>query len=68
MIKGVVKWFDSAKGYGFITTAGTQEDVFLHYSDISVDGYKTVEQNQEVEFEMFTNERNKLQARNVVAI
>jgi len=49
--RGKVKWFNNQKGFGFITTdAGT--DVFVHYSAIAQEGYKTLEEGQEVEFEV----------------
>jgi CspA family cold shock protein len=51
MANGKVKWFNDAKGYGFITTDdGT--DAFVHYADIEGDGFKTLSEGQEVEFEM----------------
>jgi CspA family cold shock protein len=50
-INGKVKWFNNAKGYGFIEKPGEQ-DIFVHYSAIQGDGYKTLEQGQEVEFEI----------------
>lgn len=51
MAKGKVKWFSNQKGYGFITTeSGT--DVFVHHSAIQGEGYKTLEEGQEVEFEI----------------
>jgi CspA family cold shock protein len=48
---GKVKWFNNAKGYGFIEQPGEQ-DIFVHYSSIGGDGYKTLIQGQEVEFEV----------------
>lgn len=60
---GLVKWFNNAKGYGFIEQAGEQ-DIFVHYSAISGDGYKTLIQGQEVEFEV-TNGPKGPQAENV---
>ncbi len=48
---GLVKWFNNAKGYGFIEKPGEQ-DIFVHYSSISGDGYKTLIQGQEVEYEL----------------
>ena len=51
MAKGKVKWFDSRKGYGFITT-DSGSDVFVHSSEIQGDGYKTLDEGQEVEFEV----------------
>jgi cold shock protein len=49
--QGTVKWFNNEKGYGFIAVDGGQ-DVFVHYSAIQVDGYKTLEEGQRVEFEV----------------
>ena len=48
---GTVKWFNVAKGYGFISQEGG-EDVFVHYSAINIEGYKTLAEGQEVEFEL----------------
>jgi len=48
---GTVKWFDSKKGYGFITTE-EGADVFVHYSSIEGDGYKSLDEGQKVEFEI----------------
>ena len=51
MARGKVKWFSNKKGYGFITTeSGT--DVFVHHSSIQGDGFKTLDEGQEVEFEI----------------
>jgi len=51
MAKGTVKWFSNHKGYGFITTE-TGSDVFVHFSAIKDDGYKSLEEGQAVEFEI----------------
>ena len=51
MVKGKVKWFNGKKGYGFIA-AESGEDVFVHFSEIQLDGYKTLEEGQNVEFEI----------------
>jgi CspA family cold shock protein len=51
MPKGTVKWFNAAKGYGFIAPAEGGEDVFAHFSAIDMDGYKTLKRGQEVEFD-----------------
>ena len=64
MNKGTVKWFNSEKGYGFITDSETKEDYFVHFSNIVGDGYKVLEENQEVTFEV-TEENDKKQAVNV---
>ena len=51
MALGTVKWFNDAKGYGFISRAGDGKDVFVHYSSISGDGFRTLTQGQTVEYE-----------------
>jgi len=48
---GIVKWFNSEKGFGFISVEG-EDDVFVHFSAINSDGYKTLEEGQEVQFEV----------------
>ena len=63
---GTVKWFDSAKGYGFIER-DDGDDVFVHFSAIQDDGYKSLEEEQEVEFEIVEADRGP-QAENVVAL
>ncbi len=52
MAQGVVKWFNSEKGFGFIAPDDGSADVFVHYSEISGSGYKSLEENQRVEFEV----------------
>ncbi|GAA5188157.1 cold shock domain-containing protein CspD [Ferrimonas gelatinilytica] len=52
MAQGTVKWFNNAKGFGFICPEGGGEDVFAHYSTIDMDGYRTLKAGQEVQFEM----------------
>ena len=51
MLTGVVKWFNDAKGYGFIATE-EGKDIFVHYSEITMDGRKTLREGQQVEFEI----------------
>ena len=51
MAKGTVKWFSNQKGYGFISTE-SGKDVFVHHTGIQGDGYKSLEEGQEVEFEV----------------
>jgi cold shock protein len=51
-LKGKVKWFDSKKGYGFITRQDGQGDVFVHWSEIKTEGFKTLVQGEEVEFSL----------------
>jgi cold shock protein len=50
-LQGVVKWFNAEKGFGFIAVEGSA-DVFVHYSAIQSDGYRTLEENQQVDFEI----------------
>lgn len=64
--KGKVKWFNNSKGYGFIERA-SGDDIFLHYSSIKIDGYRTVKEGQEVEF-VVTNGEKGLQADEVVPL
>ncbi len=52
MAQGVVKWFNAEKGFGFISVDGGSSDVFVHYSAIQSDGYRTLEENQRVEFDV----------------
>jgi len=49
---GVVKWFNNAKGYGFVTPDQGENDVFVHFSSITMEGYKTLKEGQKVEFEI----------------
>jgi CspA family cold shock protein len=66
MTKGTVKWFNATKGYGFITS-DTGEDVFVHFSSIQGDGYKSLEEGQQVEFDLTQGEKG-LQASNVIKL
>ncbi len=52
MLSGKVKWFNNAKGYGFILADGRDEDLFAHYSAIQMDGYKTLKAGQPVSFDV----------------
>lgn len=67
MAKGTVKWFNDKKGYGFIIPDGANEDVFVHYSAIRVDGFKTLDKGDHVEFELFQDVKGA-RARDVVRI
>ena len=51
MAIGIVKWFSNSKGYGFISPEQGGDDIFAHFSSISMDGYKTLKKGQKVEFE-----------------
>ncbi|NIP31881.1 MAG: cold shock domain-containing protein [Candidatus Dadabacteria bacterium] len=51
-MQGTVKWFNSSKGFGFITSSEVQDDIFVHYTAIEGDGYKTLNEGEEVEFEI----------------
>ena len=66
---GLVKWFNAEKGYGFITNDASGEDVFVHYSSIVSEGYKSLNEGQKVTFEMESDPRDsrKLRAVNVCA-
>ena len=52
MAIGLVKWFNDAKGYGFIQQEGSDKDVFVHYTAIQGEGFKTLAEGQKVEFEL----------------
>ena len=62
-MKGTVKWFNAQKGYGFLSTP-EGKDVFVHFSAIQVEGYKTLEDGQTVEFDVVEGSRGE-QAANV---
>ncbi len=66
MAQGTVKWFSNEKGYGFIERP-EGEDVFVHFSAIAMEGYKTLTEGQRVQFEGVQGQKG-LQAANVVAI
>lgn len=64
MIRGTVKWFNDAKGYGFITQSDG-EDIFVHFSGIVGDGFRTLAEGEAVEFEVRDTDRGP-QATNVI--
>ncbi len=67
MAKGKVKWFSNQKGYGFIVPEGEGSEVFVHHSAIQGDGYKTLAEGQDVEFEIVSGPKGQ-QAQNVVKL
>ena len=64
MAQGTVKWFNPDKGYGFISREDG-DDLFVHYSEIQMDGFKTLDEGQAVEFDITTGQNGKLQASTV---
>ena len=64
MNKGTVKWFNAQKGFGFITSDANNEDIFVHFSGIATEGFKTLDEGQKVTFDTFQGARG-LQAVNV---
>lgn len=64
MARGTVKWFNDAKGYGFISRS-SGEDVFVHFTSIQGEGFRTLAEGDEVEFELRETERG-VQAANVI--
>ncbi len=67
MARGKVKWFNDSKGYGFIEQAEGEKEVFVHFSAIQMDGFRTLREGQEVEFEVESGERGRYAA-NVVMV
>ncbi len=67
MSTGIVKWFNNAKGYGFVTPDDGEQDVFIHFSAIEMDGYKKLTSGQKIEFEIDDGPKG-LQAQNIRSI
>ncbi len=67
MPTGTVKWFNNAKGYGFILSSEGVSDIFAHYSAITMDGYKTLKAGQEVSYELVKGEKG-LHATNIAPV
>lgn len=65
-MKGTIKWFNSQKGYGFISDE-TGNDVFLHYTGLNMNGFKTIDEGQEVEFDVVDGAKGP-QATNVTKL
>ncbi|ARC53454.1 transcription antiterminator/RNA stability regulator CspE [Candidatus Riesia pediculischaeffi] len=66
-MKGSVKWFNEAKGFGFISPEDGSKDVFVHFTSIQSEGFKTLTEGQKVEFEVSNGEKGP-SAVNVVAV
>ena len=66
-IRGTVKWFNNAKGFGFIGRDDGGADVFIHFSAIAEEGYKSLQENDRVEFEIVAGQKGP-QAANVTAL
>tara|TARA_B100000029_G_C16920178_1_gene721052 strand:+ start:330 stop:542 length:213 start_codon:yes stop_codon:yes gene_type:complete len=62
---GKVKWFNSSKGYGFIAQSDDEKDIFVHHTNIVMEGYKTLSEDQEVDYEIGESDRGPV-ATNVV--
>ena len=67
MPTGTVKWFNDAKGFGFITPDEGGEDLFAHFSGINMPGFKTLAEGQKVSFEVTAGNKGKKQASNIQA-
>lgn len=67
MAKGTIKWFSDQKGYGFITPEGGKKDVFVHFSALQGEGFKTLAEGQEVSFDIVQGPKGE-QAANVVKL
>jgi CspA family cold shock protein len=67
MAKGKVKWFNEKKGFGFIVDPNVSSDIFVHYSAILLDGFKTLKEGDSVEYELFEDDKGA-KARNVIRV
>ena len=67
MAKGTVKWFNEKKGFGFIVDPKVPTDIFVHFSVIQADGFKTLNEGETVEYELYQDEKGA-KARNVVRV
>lgn len=64
MARGTVKWFNDKKGFGFIVDPQVASDIFVHYSEIQTKGFRTLKEGEEVEYELYSDEKGS-RARNV---
>ena len=64
MAKGTVKWFNEKKGFGFIVDPSVGTDIFVHFSSIQSEGFKTLQEGDQVQYELYTDEKGS-KARNV---
>ena len=67
MPEGTVKWFNDAKGFGFVTQDGDDKDIFVHYTSINIEGFKTLKEGERVAFELVEGPKG-LQATAVTVI
>lgn len=67
MARGTVKWFNEKKGFGFIVDPAVDSDIFVHFSAIQADGFKTLHEGDEVEYELYHDEKGA-KARSVVRL
>jgi cold shock protein len=67
MATGTVKWFNDAKGFGFITPDGGGEDLFAHFSALNMSGFKSLKEGQKVTFDITDGNKGKKQASNIQA-
>jgi len=67
MAKGTVKWFSAQKGYGFIEVTGEDKEIFAHHTDIQGTGFKSLQEGEEVEFDIKSTPKGE-QAANIVKI
>ena len=65
MAKGTVKWFNDAKGFGFLRIDGQDEDIFVHYSAVQAEGFRSLNEGEAVEFEVIKGPKG-MKAENVV--
>ena len=67
MARGIVKWFNEKKGFGFIVDPAVRGDIFVHFSAIMAKGFKTLKEGEEVEYELYEDQKGS-RARNVMRI